>query len=643
MSGRDGFEIRLGKIRTQSGARKAVGFFKQVERAAKRGGRSASRGRLSGRSPTPMMFYRRVVVKASFKLHAGGGHVGLKRHVDYIQRDGTDERGEPAKLYGSVVERDVMEFNDDGMAKAIAEDWKDDRHHFRFIVAPEDADQLQDLSAYTRDLVSEMERELDTKLEWVAANHYDTANPHTHLIVRGLRNDGRDLVIPRRYLSHGLRRQAEQLAQDELGPVTQREGRMRLAGTVEAERITDLDRTLMRQVEQGIVELSGPAQKGRVWHRQLLVRRLNFLSSLGLAEAQGKGRWMLASDALGQLRTMSERRELFARLHQAMDRDAAVPITQDNLFDPNGSFSTPVAGWVKQFGKIDDTRGRGFIVLETTDGRLVGASVSDDETFQTMRKGQVVAFEPHPKGPRPIDRSIATFAEANGGLYSEVQHATESDRVSPAYAQAHARRLEALRRRKLVIRRADGTWRIPSDYLERAARYEAERASRLPTQVHRDSRLTLTEMRTARGATWMDHQLVEGGESSVGSPYMLKALKARQTLLRGFGFAVHNQSKAPADLVEKLTAMDLNEAAKSVSAETGKPYAALGNRKAVEGIYREAIDRPSGRFAVIERSKEFTLVPWRPIMERRLGRNIMGRVSASGISWDVTGRVGPSR
>lgn len=281
MTERKEFEVRPGRIRTRSGAKKAVSFFNQIERASKRGSRRASASFLMSRSRgSQIQFYRRVVIKASFKTHLSGGHMGLKKHIDYIQRDGTDERGGRAEVYSSDNLQNDADINRSDSASDIAKGWKEDRHHFRFVIAPEDGAQLSDLTAYTRDLVSSMEDELGTKLEWVAANHYNTSNPHTHLVVRGIRDDGTDLVIPRRYLANGMRRQAEQLVEMELGPVTQIEGRVRLAKTVNADRVTDLDRALKRQSREHVVDLSGPAPKGRVWYRQLLVKRMRYITTI---------------------------------------------------------------------------------------------------------------------------------------------------------------------------------------------------------------------------------------------------------------------------------------------------------------------------------------------------------------------------
>src|SRR5205085_6606094 len=103
--------------------------------------------------------------------------------------------------------------------RAFAERSKDDRHHFRFIVSPQDAEQLSDLRAFTRDLMAQAERDLGTKLDWIGVDHWNTDNPHIHVIVRGKGDDGRDLVIARDYLSHGLRARAAHRVTLELGPL----------------------------------------------------------------------------------------------------------------------------------------------------------------------------------------------------------------------------------------------------------------------------------------------------------------------------------------------------------------------------------------------------------------------------------------
>ena len=646
--GDDRFEVRLGRVRSPSGARRAQSFFKRVSRGAK-----AKRARLM-RSRSfavrQMQFHRRVVVKASFRRMDAGGFAKLKGHLAYVERDGTDERGQAAKLYGPGNE--IVDHKPEDREVSFAEQCRDDRHHFRFIVSPEDSANMSDLTTFTRDLVSQMEKDLGTKLEWVAANHYDTGQPHTHLIVRGVREDGRDLVIPRDYISRQLRERAQALVEAELGPVSQMEGRVRLAGTVDARSYTSLDRSLSSLAEDGIVDTGGPVQPGRVWHRQLQVRRLKTLSSMGLAERLGSGRWAIAPDFADTLQKMSERRDIIKALHRRVggiegrdpSRSLEGLVTERNRFDPNRIGAVPITGVVRHYGRQDDTRPGGFIVIESEAGTSLYAKVADDDVFETLKNGQVVTLFPHSREPRSIDRSIAAFAEARDGTYSEVAHVLEGDRVSEEYARAHVRRLEALRRQKVVARQVDGTWRIPSNYLDRVADYEMRRTSNMPALLARESQLTLSQMETARGVTWLDRKLAVNAAGTSPAKPLERALSHRVDALKGMGIELDENGRLPDGALNTLRSIDLRDAADGIGKTLGKSYRPLGQARRVDGIFRETVERPSGKFAVIERSREFTLVPWRPVMNRRLGKSISGRVSGSGgISWDVTGRSGPSR
>src|SRR5205807_901661 len=75
---------------------------------------------------------------------------------------------------------------------------------WKFIVSPENGARL-DLATHTRALVAQMERDLDTPLEWAAIDHHNTGHPHVHLLVRGRDADGRPLEIAPTYIKTGLR------------------------------------------------------------------------------------------------------------------------------------------------------------------------------------------------------------------------------------------------------------------------------------------------------------------------------------------------------------------------------------------------------------------------------------------------------
>jgi hypothetical protein len=121
-------------------------------------------------------------------------------HLRYLERDGVTRDGERGKAY-SALENEA-----DG--KAFVERGREDRHQFRFIVAPEDAAEMADLRGFTRDLMRQMESDLATRLDWIAVDHHNTGHPHTHIIVRGVLDDGRILNVAGDYIAHGIRHRA---------------------------------------------------------------------------------------------------------------------------------------------------------------------------------------------------------------------------------------------------------------------------------------------------------------------------------------------------------------------------------------------------------------------------------------------------
>jgi hypothetical protein len=224
--------IRPGRIRGTR-APKPKSFINQVLRAAKKAGHSPShaaagkrsssygrstfgRGRISFSRNRLFSPARRVVVKGVVR-HQGRSFrsAPLTAHLSYLKRDGVTRNSEKAVMFDAGSDR-----ADDG---AFADRCKDDRHHFRFIVSPEDAGEMTDLKAFTRDLARQMEVDLATRLDWVAVDHWNTDNPHVHLLVRGVDQTGADLVISRDYISRGLRSRAEELVSIELGPKPEHE------------------------------------------------------------------------------------------------------------------------------------------------------------------------------------------------------------------------------------------------------------------------------------------------------------------------------------------------------------------------------------------------------------------------------------
>jgi len=200
------------------------------------------------------------------------------------------------------------------------------------------------------------------------------------------------------------------------------------------------------------------------------------------------------------------------------------------------------------------------------------------------------------------------------------------------FIQAHVRRLEAMRRAGHATRNSDGSWELPKDYLRGFAN---------PVKLDVRSHLPLDELPKVIGKTWLDTEKLSGGSFS-GFRKEVEAAKAqRQNFLLAKNIIQKSSGVTPTAL-NTLESMDLDAASKVLAKKLGKPYAANPGTGRIAGIYREAVQRPSGKYAVIEKSKEFTLVPWRKTMDRNLGKSISGVVKGQAISWSLNKNLGRS-
>ena len=630
------FEVKLGRIRSASGDRHVQGFFKKVKSGARRLSNSGRgrRGRSAGRAHAAnAMFQRRVIVKVHLARMDAKGKAAQRLHLDYIERDGTGREGEPAKVYNQhELEADKAAFLERG---------EDDRHQFRVIISPEDGNKLSDLTAYTRDVVKQMEADLGTKLDWVAANHYDTGQPHTHLIIRGQRDDCADLVIPRDYIAHGIRARAQEFVELELGPVTELEGRSRMARMVSQDRFTEIDSDILKRADGVHLDLTKSSDpRDAPWRRRLARMRMGHLENLGLATSAGKGRWTLDPDMRVTLRRLGERGDIIKSMHRAMDgRDHSQLLDASMIYDPASDNAKPITGVILDKGVADDINDRAFLIVDGLHGKPVYVAIGGEARLPDFTKGNIVTISPPSLDPRSSDVTIDKIARVNGGRYSATLHLSADKSARPEFIDAHGRRLEALRRQKVVSREADGSWRVPGNYLDQVQGYEKHRAGLRPVSIERHGSLTLRQMQTAMGSTWLDEHLRDIDDNLDARGFGAEvetARAARRNYLIKQGIiekALHRLRQTDLDT---LKARDLDDAGAFLSEKMGKAYAGAPQKGRIDGVYRESIDRASGRFAVIERAKDFSLVPWRDIIERNRGKSVSGLVRPDRVSWRLT-------
>jgi type IV secretory pathway VirD2 relaxase len=137
----------------------------------------------------------------------------MRRHLAYLERDGVERGGSPGRLYGAEDG-----FDRDAFRAPLA----GEQRQFRFIVSPEDGDEL-DLKEFARRLMAQVENDLGRRLIWAAVNHHNTDNPHVHIDVRGIDVDGDDVRIDSAYIKHQMRWRAQEIVTRELGPRTELE------------------------------------------------------------------------------------------------------------------------------------------------------------------------------------------------------------------------------------------------------------------------------------------------------------------------------------------------------------------------------------------------------------------------------------
>lgn len=366
---------------------------------------------------------RRVVIKARV-VRQKGSHfraAPLARHLTYLKRDGVDREGSEGRLF----DRDGNNVDSGGFAERC----EDDRHHFRFIVSPEDAAEMEDLRAFTRELMDDMAHDLGTRLDWVAVDHWNTDNPHIHILVRGRADDGRDLVIDRDYIREGMRGRAEQRVTAELGHRSEREIEQALRREVSAERWTSLDRNLLRlQDESGLIDLrpdpSGHARSDRT----LLIGRATALERLGLADAHGPACWTLGCDLEGKLRALGERGDIIKTMHRAMSRQLGSAETGRFALHQDAP-ENPVIGRLVERGLHEELTGEAYAIVDGVDGRVHHLKFSDLEVTGDAEPGAIVELRSwvNNSGRRQqslalrSDLSLAEQVTANGATWLDRQ------------------------------------------------------------------------------------------------------------------------------------------------------------------------------------------------------------------------------
>jgi type IV secretory pathway VirD2 relaxase len=693
----DDFRIRPGKVRDRGGGQatarrigaasgRPTSFVGEVHRAIRRaggnpnrdpgtgkgGGRFNARGRgaatalaLKGRSAWGWdgsggrTRSRRVAVKARVvKLNPQRGAARGRRfvgaraveaHLRYLERDGVTKDGEKGQVYSG--ERDA----EDG--RAFLDRGREDRHHFRFIVSAEDGADLANPRETTRHLMRQMETDLGTKLDWIAVDHHNTGHPHTHILLRGITEDGKTLNIAGDYIAYGIRERASEIVTRELGRQTELEVTKQLEREVEADHFTRLDRMLLAEQQGREFSDLRPDQDMRDTFRQnraLLIERARKLERMGLATEIETGKWIVSPKADSALRELGERGDIIKTMHRALEREGLAEDRHPARYVLHRENATErIVGRVLDKGLGDDEMGeRVWLVIDGVDGRVHHIEM-DAARAEEVGRGMIVVAGSAPPGPRAADRNIIDVA-GEGGVYRPSLHLERAraaiDRIGgdpEAFVRSHVRRLEALRRAGHAERIDADHWRVPADLPERGQAYDLAR-DRANIRVSVLSPTGLDQQIGHGGATWLDRELASPGRTTLVNTgfgrEVTEAMERRRQSLANMGHAVRLEDGrigVSKDFIANLERTEVTRVGKAMAAERGLTFTAATTGEYVSGTLVGSTQLASGRFAMIDGGIGFQLVPWQPVLDKRIGQHITGIMhSAGGIEWSFSRKRG---
>ena len=380
---------------------------------------------------------QRVVVKSRIVKIKGNGKMVITKHINYITRNGVEKDGNPAVAYNENINMSKEDLN------SFADKCQHDRHTFRMIISPENAEYLN-LKEFTRDVVDRMEKDMNTRLQWVAVDHYNTDNPHTHLFIRGVNDQGKDLVINKDYISQGIRVRCQEISTSYLGHMTELDIEEQIENNIHKERLTDLDRRMIKYSKDSVVDLSRtPDNQQAKSHRNAMQQRLTYLNKLGLAIEKEPGKWQLHSEAEKTLKDLGQRGDIIKTMHASMRRENVIP---ECVIYSKSKDSQQLKGVVIGKGFADELSGDTYLIVKATDNKAYyiplsnksekeGQEAEIGSLVSASNKGNSIKVHTHSRlsideqiialGPTYLDREIAK--QGLGKPADKVLSAVEND------------------------------------------------------------------------------------------------------------------------------------------------------------------------------------------------------------------------
>lgn len=549
------------------------------------------------------------LANATPELNANEQQLGPTSEKQQVGKEPIEPYLDHGNLYNKTGRADAYQF---------AKQAEDDKRQFRMILSPEDGAQI-DLTSFTKKLVRQMEKDLGTKLDWVAANHYNTDNPHVHLVIRGVRDDGTDLLIHPRYIQEGIRNRSVEILDRELGLRTDKDIRTEITKSIGAERYTELDRLIQSRAignDRLTIRLKDLEIKSDPFKSTAAVGRVHVLQELGLARESRAGEFSLKEDWQKSLRKLGQRHDMYKQMSEHGYPNVV-------MIDETVQLRSPVLGKVVKVGYYDELYERKYALLSGTDGKVHYVQLDALGRSPDVNAGDLLKVGS--KAPesflKPSDHNLSDFAHDNPNTpltRDEFKIWAANSRhirshIIDSYTDAHMLRLGHLASKGFVKDDLQG-FVVPKDLLEKIKEYDdtvfKKSASRLDLKKLDSVRFDKTIL--APGVTTLDkHTLGKADYQLVNTGFgaeLNKAVRQRQQFLVQNGFGRFDKGTfIPVDRL--LDRLRLNHLQHQISQVPGVlPSHKLDLQiEQMQGTVLGTVEVDTGRFVLVRSQDNTTL------------------------------------
>ena len=584
----------------------------------------------TGRNVSADPRQQRVIVKASYTTHHAAKVAGvLRAHVKYLGRDSASLDGREGRFYDAAEE---------GIdAKQRVQEWQNDARHFRFIVSPEQGHEINDknggLTAYTRELMQRLEKDLGTRLEWIAINHFNTDDLHTHVLVRGHRENGKELRIDRQYIQQGMCQAARQIATAWLGERTEQQMQRATDKELKADRHTALDAFIERHVNADRrLHLKVHSTAAGREQRRRVAARLQYLESMGLASRDRHGRWTVDAELKPRLQALSQRNDIIKNLYAALGPRSASVVSYRGEEELIGS----VAG----SGTHDELRDRRYLLVRDSQDRLHYVRVANAEALAPLEQGAIVSVAGADPQRLRTDARIAEVARQNNGVYSVNVHRNDlpshfAGRDVEAFLHSHERRLTTLHKLG-AAERVEGGWRIRD--VDALASGEQARLRGGLGVVQIVSSRSIDSQITVDAWTWLDRQIHRQDQGKTTSipfdPALQQAAESRQRWMTKHAYAMREGERymVRPGSAQTLRQKEWQALQQKFREQFGKRARPLSPGAQAEGQYRGTVSLHDGLYAAVAGQTEVVLAPVQRVPPLAYGSRVEVRTSTRGVA-----------